>query len=95
MAVILLRVLAVCILVMNVVAFAAMGMDKRKARRGAWRIPERVLFGLAIFGGSVGALAGMYTFHHKTRHRSFTVGIPLILLVQVGLVCYLAEKYFI
>lgn len=89
MAVILLRLLVVYLLVMNVAAFAAMGIDKRRARKGAWRIPERVLFGLAIFGGSVGALTGMYTFRHKTRHRSFTVGMPVILVVQLAAACYL------
>lgn len=89
MAVILCWLLAVYLFVINVAAFATMGADKRRAKRKAWRIPERVLFGLAVLGGSVGALAGMYVFRHKTRHRSFTVGMPLILVMQLAAVCYL------
>ena len=73
----------------NITAFVPMAADKRKAVKGKWRIPERVLFGLAILGGSIGAIAGMYTFHHKTRHRSFTIGLPAILLVQLSAAGYL------
>lgn len=73
----------------NITAFVTMAADKRKAVKGKWRIPERVLFGLAILGGSIGAIAGMYTFHHKTRHRSFTIGLPAILLVQLSAAGYL------
>ena len=73
----------------NITAFVTMAADKRKAVKGKWRIPERVLFGLAILGGSIGAIAGMYTFHHKTRHRSFTIGLPAILLVQLSVAGYL------
>ena len=73
----------------NITAVVTMAADKRKAVKGKWRIPERVLFGLAILGGSIGAIAGMYTFHHKTRHRSFTIGLPAILLVQLSAAGYL------
>lgn len=65
-------------------AFAAMGIDKRRAKRGTWRIRERTLFLLALFGGSVGAMAGMWLFRHKTRHWYFVVGMPAILILQVG-----------
>ena len=68
---------------MNLAAFAAMGIDKRRAKRGAWRIPEKTLFLLALAGGSAGALAGMYTFRHKTRHKKFVVGIPAILALHI------------
>lgn len=61
-----------------------MGIDKRRAKRGAWRIRERTLFLLALFGGSAGAIAGMWLFHHKTRHWYFVVGMPAILILQVG-----------
>ncbi len=71
------------IIIMNLAAFALMGIDKHRARTRDWRIPEKVLFGAAILGGSVGAWAGMYTFRHKTRHWYFVVGMPLILAVQV------------
>ncbi|OUP22591.1 hypothetical protein B5F29_00925 [Lachnoclostridium sp. An196] len=62
-----------------------MGLDKRKARKNLWRIPEKTLFLSAILGGSAGAIAGMYVFHHKTRHWYFVIGMPLILVIQIGL----------
>ena len=67
----------------NVVTFTVYGIDKRKARRGAWRIPEKTLFLLPLLGGSVGALLGMKAFHHKTLHKSFRFGIPAILVLQL------------
>lgn len=69
----------------NVLAFVLMGQDKRRARRGTWRIPERTLFLCALLGGSLGAILGMQCFQHKTKHRSFTLGMPLILAIQLGL----------
>ena len=71
------------LLVWNFVAFALMGVDKAKARRGRWRIPEKTLFLSAILGGSVGAMLGMSLFRHKTQHRRFRLGMPLILALQV------------
>ena len=73
------------LLIINAAAFLLMLADKRKARKGRWRIPEATLMGAAALGGSIGALLGMYTFRHKTRHIKFTLGIPLILVVQVCL----------
>lgn len=72
------------LLIINAVAFALMHNDKRRAQKKRWRIPESTLFGVAAAGGSLGALLGMYTFRHKTRHWKFTVGIPLILLLQLA-----------
>ena len=69
----------------NVVTFTVYGIDKRKARRGAWRIPEKTLFLLPLLGGSVGALLGMKVFRHKTKHWYFVWGIPIILLAQTAL----------
>lgn len=69
--------------IINVAGFAVMGADKRRARRGSWRISERTLFTVALAGGSLGVLLGMRLFHHKTRHWYFVVGVPLILAVQV------------
>ena len=66
-----------------------MGIDKKKAQTGAWRIPEKTLFLSAILGGGVGAIAGMQLFRHKTRHRSFVIGMPLILLAWVILLAAL------
>jgi len=73
------------VIMMNLVAFALMGIDKYKAKKKAWRIPEATLFLFAIFGGSLGSTLGMFVFHHKTRHWYFRYGLPLILIVQ--LVC--------
>lgn len=67
----------------NLLALALMGLDKGKARRGARRIPEKTLFLTAVIGGSVGAIAGMFLFRHKTRHLSFVLGLPAILLAQL------------
>ena len=85
-------ILLIWILAWTLIAFALMGIDKWKAKSESWRIPEKTLFLSAILGGSVGALAGMYLFHHKTKHLSFTVGMPLILAVQIVLVLLLAFR---
>ena len=68
---------------MNILGFALMGIDKRRAVRHEWRIPEKTFFLVSILAGSVGTLAGMYVFRHKTRHLSFVIGIPLILCLQI------------
>lgn len=73
----------------SVVAFAMMGTDKRRAKRGDWRIPEKSLFLAAILGGSPGSILGMAAFHHKTRHWYFKVGMPAILIAQIALVVWL------
>lgn len=77
------------LIIINAAGFLLMLIDKQKARRKAWRIPEATLIGVAIVGGSVGSLLGIYTFRHKTRHPKFTVGIPLILVCQIllGVMC--------
>ncbi len=77
------------VVIMNIVAFCAMGIDKWKAKKRKWRIPEATLFILAALGGSIGAIAGMYTFRHKTKHRSFVWGMPAILIVQIILIVIL------
>ena len=81
--------LLVYLAAVNVIAFAVYGADKRRARKNRRRVPEKTLFLLAVIGGSVGALLGMYTFRHKTRHWYFVWGIPAILLVQIALVVWL------
>lgn len=70
----------------NLIGFALMGIDKYKAKKRAFRIPEATLFIIAIIGGSIGSIIGMYTFRHKTRHRSFVYGMPFILIVQIALI---------
>lgn len=76
----------------NIAGFLAMGIDKKKVARHEWRIPERVLFGIAFLGGSIGSLAGMHAFRHKTRHLTFTIGLPLILVLQV-MIFQLLRRY--
>jgi len=66
-----------------------MGLDKFKAKNHAWRIPESTLFFIAIIGGSIGSILGMRVFHHKTLHKKFTIGMPLILIIQIALVLVL------
>ena len=78
----------------NLIGFALMGIDKYKAKKRAFRIPEATLFIIAVIGGSIGSLLGMYTFRHKTRHRSFVYGMPFILLVQIALIVALLNAPF-
>ena len=82
-------VLAGYLALINLAAFLTFGADKRRARKGQWRVPEKTLFLLAILGGSIGAICGMRTFHHKTKHWYFQYGLPAILLVQLGLAAWL------
>ncbi len=70
----------------NVISFIVMGVDKRRAVKRAFRVPESTLFVLAIIGGSIGSIAGMHLFHHKTRHWYFLYGMPVILALQILLV---------
>lgn len=79
------HIVIIYLVLINLTAFVLMGLDKRKARKNLWRIPEKTLFLSAILGGSAGAIAGMYVFHHKTRHWYFVIGMPLILVIQIGL----------
>ena len=76
----------------NAVAFLLMLVDKIKAKKNLWRIRESTLILSAVLGGSIGALAGMYTFRHKTLHRKFTIGIPAILILQIAAVLYFLLK---
>ncbi len=79
----------VYLLLINAVSFVLMLADKRKALKNLWRIPESTLLTAAAFGGSIGALAGMYRFRHKTKHLKFTLGVPLILAAQIALLVWL------
>lgn len=69
--------------VINVITFAVFGIDKLKAVKNRWRVPEKILFLLALLGGSLGAIIGMYSFRHKTKKIAFRIGIPVILIVQI------------
>lgn len=70
------------LIIVNIIAFVVMGVDKYKAKKKKWRIPEKVLFLWAILGGSIGAMYGMHLFRHKTKHKSFRYGIPAICIVE-------------
>ena len=71
------------LILINAIGFLLMLSDKRKAQKNLWRIPESTLFGVSIIGGSLGVIGGMYAFRHKTKHLSFTMGIPVILALQI------------
>ena len=84
--------LAVWLIAINLVTFAVYGIDKRRARRGAWRVPEKTLFLLPLLGGIIGALLGMRVFRHKTKHWYFVWGVPAILLAQIALAAWLLYR---
>lgn len=73
------------LLLINAAGFGVMLYDKYLAKNNLWRIPEKTLLGIAAFGGSIGCWLGMYTVRHKTKHLKFTIGIPVILAVQIGI----------
>ena len=76
-------------LVASVAGFICMGLDKSRARKNAWRIPERTLLSLAVLGGATGILLGMRVFRHKTKHARFIWSVPFLLIVQAGLLLWL------
>ena len=83
------NVLRYVLIGVNLLLFVLMGVDKHKAKTGAMRIPEATLFFFAVLGGSVGGILGMLAFHHKTRHKLFSVGFPLILILEAAGAAYL------
>lgn len=85
----------VYLVIVNIIAFAAYGADKQKARKGKWRISENTLLLLAVLGGSIGAICGMKAFHHKTKKAAFSVGLPIILILQIILLAvFVGLGYF-
>lgn len=84
--------LLVYLLIINALGFLLMLVDKYKAKKNKWRIPEKTLMLVAALGGSIGSLIGMYTVRHKTQHLKFTLGIPLILAVQAIAAIFLIAK---
>ena len=82
------------VVIINLIGFIVMGMDKRRAKKHAFRIPEATLFTIAIIGGSIGSIIGMRYFHHKTRHWYFVYGMPLILLLQIALIVFIYNGPF-
>ena len=74
--------------IINVIGFFIMWLDKRKARKGSWRIPEKTLFIITALGGGIGTITGMYTFRHKTQKLNFVIGLPLITVLEIILIVY-------
>ena len=86
------RIVVYYLIVINILTFLVYGIDKWKARNGKWRISEATLLLLAVIGGSVGAWAGMSVWHHKTLHKKFRYGVPMILIIQVALIIYMLYR---
>ncbi len=85
---------AICLIliyvaIMNIIGFVIMGVDKKRAEKHEWRIPEKTLFAVCILGGSLGATLGMFFFHHKTKHWYFRYGFPAILVIHIILAIFL------
>lgn len=76
--------MGIYLVLMNCIGFVLMGVDKKRAIKRAWRIPEKTLFGCALLGGSLGTTLGMHVFHHKTKHWYFKYGMPFLFLVQAA-----------
>ncbi len=86
------RLLPLWLMLMSLVLFAVMGADKRRAKKGAWRVPEKTLFLLALLGGAIGGVLGMRVFRHKTKHWYFAWGFPILALLQLALCFWLFLK---
>ena len=84
-----LKNILIYLLMINIIGFFMMWSDKRKAKKGKWRIPEQTLFVVTALGGGIGTIAGMYTFRHKTKKLKFTIGLPTLVILEIILVIYL------
>ncbi len=81
------------LIVMNVIGFFIMGIDKWKAKRNSWRIPEKTLFLVTLLGGGIGTNIGMYYFRHKTKKMEFIIGFPTITILEIVLIIYVIVKF--
>ena len=88
----LMKIIAIYLLAINVIAFLTYGLDKLKAKKEMWRVPEKVLLLMAALGGSIGALLGMKVFHHKTQKWKFKIGVPTILVLQIAIAVFVWLK---
>ncbi len=86
------KIILIYLALVNIVAFVMYGIDKYKAKKAKWRIPEATLLMVAAIGGSIGAWAGMQVWHHKTLHKKFRFGVPAILILQIALAVYVFVK---
>ena len=89
------KIMLIYLIVINLIGFAAFGIDKRKAIKDQWRIPEKTLLLIALIGGSVGAFFGMQVFHHKTKHWKFLIGVPACILLHVIIAVFCWWKFMI
>ena len=89
------KIIIIYTIIINIIGFFSMHIDKRRAIKNKWRIPEKTLFLIAIIGGSVGSIAGMRLFRHKTKHWYFAYGMPAILLIQIVIISLLLGKYYL
>ncbi len=85
-------ILVIWLVIINFVLFLTMAIDKSKAKRDKRRVPEATLFLMALLGGSIGGIAGMYCFRHKTKHMSFVIGFPAILILELALAVFIIVK---
>lgn len=90
-----LKIILAYAVVINIIGFFSMFIDKRRAMQNKWRIPEKTLFLIAIIGGSIGSNAGMRLFRHKTKHWYFAYGMPAILILQIVIISVLLGKYYL
>lgn len=84
-----LKNILIYLIIINLIGFFMMWSDKRKAKLGKWRIPEQTLFIVTAIGGGIGTIAGMYTFRHKTKKLKFTIGLPILVILEIILIIYL------
>ena len=88
-----LKVVLTYLFIINLLGFFIMLIDKQRAIHKEWRIPEKSLIGISVLGGAIGMLLGMSSFRHKTKHKKFTIGVPIILLMQICLIILYFKAY--
>lgn len=86
------QLIIIYLIAINVITFLVYGIDKWKAKRSKWRIPEATLLGLSVIGGSIGAWLGMKVWHHKTMHKKFKFGLPVIIIIQLLIIGYFVAQ---
>ena len=89
----LIKYLIIYLIIINLTGFLAMAIDKRRSKRGEWRIKEGTLFMITLLGGGIGTISGMYICRHKTKKLKFTIGLPTIFIVEIILCIYLVMKF--
>ena len=87
------KIVLIYLAIVNLLGFCIMGIDKNRAKKNQWRVPEKTLFLFSLIGGSVGTWAGMYAFRHKTKHWYFVIGMPAILVFQIALFILFKIKF--